>query len=244
MIVVGVVGVVAVGRLLGTLGTLGAHGGVADRRVRRAVELAEVPVEARVRGAPAAAVKMREPVGLAPIAQVVHPGGDGVQRLVPGDRHEARVFVPALAWVGALHRSLEPVRVIEEVAAEVTLRAELAVRNRVADVTVDRVHPPVRRVDVDAAARRALAADVLGDPGLAAHGLGACLPDRGQSRQAAQAGHGCPGGTRDGAGLEKAPAVHQVLEDVHQRTLLSFGWACCICSCSGLGMGLLAKRRG
>src|SRR5690606_25358271 len=45
-------------------------------------------------------------------ADVAQLGADDVERLVPRDRHEARILVPALLRVGALHRLLDAVGIV------------------------------------------------------------------------------------------------------------------------------------
>ena len=45
-------------------------------------------------------------------AQFHHLVGDGVERLVPSDRHELRIDAAALLRIGALHRHLDAVIVI------------------------------------------------------------------------------------------------------------------------------------
>ncbi len=171
VVVVGAVRGVAVGELLGLDAAVRAHRAVADGDVGRAVELPERALQPGVGRPPAAAVEQGEPVRFAAVAQVVEPRGHRVQSLVPGDRHEARIDAAALLRVGPLHRSLEAVRVIEDVGAQGPLGAELAVGDGVVGIAVDGMHPAVGHVDVDAAAGGALVADVLDDPGLAGDGL-------------------------------------------------------------------------
>ena len=47
-----------------------------------------------------------------PGADLAHPAGDDVERLVPGNRHETRVLAPPLFRVRALHRLRDPVGVV------------------------------------------------------------------------------------------------------------------------------------
>ena len=65
--------------------------------------------------------------GLAGLAQLHHLVGDGVQRLVPGDRHELRIDAAALDRVGALHRHLDAIRVVDLLRDQVAARADIAV---------------------------------------------------------------------------------------------------------------------
>ncbi len=84
-------------------------------RLRRA-GAAEAHGEARIAGF----------VGQPARAELVELGGDDVERLVPRDRHEARILVAALLRVGALHRRRDPVRVVGLLHQAVGLDADLA----------------------------------------------------------------------------------------------------------------------
>jgi len=101
------------------------------------------------------------------VAQGVQATGDDAQRLIPGDRHELRIFVAPLFRIGAPHRPLDAVGVVGQIHAVMPLGAELTVRQRVVQRAVDGVDATVGRIDVDAAACRALMAEVLGDDGCA-----------------------------------------------------------------------------
>ena len=59
-------------------------------------------------------------------AHRLEPVGDQRQRLVPGDRDEARILVAALVRVGALHRRSDAVRVVGLLHQPVGLDADLA----------------------------------------------------------------------------------------------------------------------
>jgi hypothetical protein len=136
---------------------------MAERGVRRPVELAEVAQQPVVRLAPASTGLDREAVRFALLAQRVQPRRDDAERLVPGDLLPARILVAALLRVGPDLRSFVTIRVVEDVHAQMALRAELAVGHRVVRRAVDRVHLAVGHRHVDPATRRTLVAHVLDD---------------------------------------------------------------------------------
>jgi hypothetical protein len=122
-VIVGVVRVVAVGGSLCMLRTGSADRGMSDGDVGRAIELAEGALQTGAGSAPAAAVEQRESVRLTLVAQGIQAPGDRIQRLVPGDRYELGILIAPLLRIGALHRTLKAVRVVEDVGTEVALGA-------------------------------------------------------------------------------------------------------------------------
>ena len=111
----------------------------ADRAVREVVGRAEDARQRAVQqvggGRRIAAAHVDELVRLVVAAQLHHLVGDRVERLVPGDRHPARVDAAALDRVGALQRHLDAVGVVHLLRDQVSARAAVAVvglRERVA----------------------------------------------------------------------------------------------------------------
>jgi hypothetical protein len=76
-----------------------------------------------VRGGRIAATHVHQLARLAGLAQLHHLVGHGVERFVPGDRHELRVDAATLERVGALQGCLDAVRVIHLLRNHVAARA-------------------------------------------------------------------------------------------------------------------------
>ncbi len=79
-------------------------------------------------------------------------------RLLPGDAHKARIHVEALGRIGALHRILQAVRVVEESGARRTLAAKAAVAVRITRKSLQELEDAVLHSSLDAASRAAYAA--------------------------------------------------------------------------------------
>ena len=119
------------------------------------------------------------------LAQLHDLVGDGVERLVPGDRHELGVFVAALFWVGALHGSFDAVRVVDLLQGQVGPGAARRSVDLGALVAVDLYRPAVDDVDLLGAPGRAPLAG-RGDP--LAHVPTGSLAGLGQRPQIRQSG--------------------------------------------------------
>ena len=215
-VVVGIVGAVTVGGLLGCLRTGGADRGVADGTVGRAIELAEGAQQSGAGGAPAAAVEVGKAMRLVLVTQGVQATGHGLVGFVPTDWHELWILIATLVGVGALHRTLETIRVIQCVGAQVPLGAELAVGDGVIGAAINAMHFAVGGVNVNAAARRALGTDALGyDRGRRRFG---CRVRFGQGREAIQLARSqtdrthCPGRC---SGLQEAAPGRLWFQKIH-----------------------------
>ena len=96
----------------------GEEGGQGAHVHRRRAAMAEAGRHARQAGV----------VDEALLAHRGEAGGDGIERLVPGDRYEARILVAPLLRVGALHRLQDAVRVVGLLHQAVRLHAYAAAR--------------------------------------------------------------------------------------------------------------------
>ena len=87
-------------------------------------------------------------VGFVVLAQLHDLVGDGVQRFVPGDRHELGVLGAAFLGVGALHGGLDPVRVVDLLQRQMGPGAARPSIDLGALVAVDLYRPAVDDVDL------------------------------------------------------------------------------------------------
>ena len=77
--------------------------------------------------------------------------GDGIERLVPADRHKTRVDAAPLLGVGALHRGLDAVGVVDLLDREMRLRADFAARRRAIPIARDAEDTLVLRIHLHGA---------------------------------------------------------------------------------------------
>jgi len=116
-----------------TLGQTRAHffGFSADGTVREVIggapDLGQRAIQQFGGGGRITAAHVHQLAGLARLAQFHHLVGDGVERLVPRDRHKFRVHTPAFERIGAFHRHLDAVGVIHLLRYQVTAWAAITV---------------------------------------------------------------------------------------------------------------------
>ena len=126
---------------------------------------------------------------------LVQFGADGVQRLVPADRHELRIVVAPLLGIGALHRLQHPVRVVGLLHQAIRLDAAFAAARmhfRRAEIRLDLGCYAVLDLDREQVGARYALVAVLGDfAHRSCHGtlLRACPPDSPSLRIAAKLGN-------------------------------------------------------
>ena len=128
----------------------GADGAVREV-VGRAEDLGQRAVEQVRGGRRVAPAHVDELVRLVRRAQRDHLLGDGVERLVPGDGHELRVDAAALGRVGALHRHLDAVGIVDLLRDHVAARADVAVVGLAERVAAHPGRPAALHEDLDGA---------------------------------------------------------------------------------------------
>ena len=128
----------------------GADGAVREV-VGRAEDLGQRAVEQVRGGRRVAPAHVDELVRLVRRAQRDHLLGHRVERLVPGDGHELRVDAAALGRVGALHRHLDAVGIVDLLRDHVAARADVAVVGLAERVAAHARGAPALHVDLDGA---------------------------------------------------------------------------------------------
>lgn len=113
-------------------------------------------------------------VGFPAGAQLHQFVGDGADRLLPGNRHEAGILAAALFRVGALHRRFDTIGIVHLLDGEVRARADLAVVRLAVRVAAHADDVVADHAQLDGAPGRAALAG-RGDP---AAGVG---PERGDA---------------------------------------------------------------
>ena len=108
-------------------------------------------VEQIGRGRRITAADVGELVRLVVPAQLQHLVGDGVERLVPADRHELRIDAAALLRIGPLHRHLDAVRIVGLLRNQMAARAAVAAVGFAQRIAAHAHRAPVLHEDLDRA---------------------------------------------------------------------------------------------
>ncbi len=190
--------------------------------VRRAEHLGQRAVEQVGRGRRIAAAHVHQLLRLVGLAQFDHLVGHGVERLVPADGHELRIDAAALGRVGALHRHLDAVGVVDLLRDHVAARAHVAVVGLAERVAAHAHRAPALDEDLDRAPLRAALAAAgypltLGGAGRPRLARGERTGDRRVGR-CASGGH--PSG-RDARRHDEGPScqLHRLLRDEESTNL-------------------------